>query len=964
MNLADPRTTVLGREKCLSNWPCRYGLVVFAVIAASILRYTLDITFGYAQPFIFFYPVIMASALLGGTGPGLLATFGSAVIAWCLFLEPLNSFAQKSRRDAIGLLLFMAMGAAMSAIGAFFRRRSQRLRQADNSLRLFRTLMNNSNDAVEIVDPETLRLLDVNDTACKHLGYSREELLSMTVFDFDPNLDEARRSATVECLRRNEPFLSRAIHKRKDNSTFPVEVSLKYVCLDRDYLLAISRDITKRMVTEEALRESEDRYRDLVEHSSDLVCTHDLEGRLLSANSAPARALGYEVSELLRTPMKELIAPEHRMKFDGYLQRIRIQGCDEGLLSVVTRNGERRIWEYRNTLRTEGVGRPLVRGLAHDVTEQRVAERKVREREERLQLFVQHVPAAVAVFDREMRYLQASRRWLDDYGVGDREICGISHYEVFPQIPERWKEAHRRGLAGEIVQEETDCFTCTDGTVLWVRWEVRPWYETSGEIGGIAIFTENITEQHQAQEHLRQSEQRFRVALRDSPISVFNQDRDLRYTWVYNPQLYWQQEIIGKTDDELLGAAKAAKLTELKRKVLSSGIALREEVRVARNGRTLSFDLNLEPLFDDEGNVIGIAGTCMDIARLREMADRLELAKDKLAQEKSYLEDEIRSELGFKEIIGQSPALAEVLKKARIVGPTDSTVLLLGETGTGKELMARSIHHLSSRASGSFVKLNCAAVPSGLLESELFGYEKGAFTSAVSQKAGRIELADKGTLFLDEIGELPLELQPKLLRVLQDLEFERLGGVRTLRVDVRIVAATNRDLKRDVEDKKFREDLFYRLNVFPLELPPLRERRSDIPILVHHFVRKHAARMGKAIESIPAETMDILQNWNWPGNIRELENLTERMVILSKGRTLAPPPAELLEASDIAEDSLTEIEREHIIRILRETRGVLSGSGGAASRLGIKRTTLQSMLKRFGIEARDFRNGSGVVGEA
>jgi formate hydrogenlyase transcriptional activator len=293
------------------------------------------------------------------------------------------------------------------------------------------------------------------------------------------------------------------------------------------------------------------------------------------------------------------------------------------------------------------------------------------------------------------------------------------------------------------------------------------------------------------------------------------------------------------------------------------------------------------------------------------------------------------------------------------VAPTDSTVLLLGETGTGKELIARSLHALSARSDKSFVKLNCAAVPSGLLESELFGHEKGAFTGAVSQKLGRIELADKGTLFLDEIGELPLELQPKLLRVLQDREFERLGSVRTFHVDVRIIYATNRDLRRDVAEKKFREDLYYRLNVFPIYLPPLRERKQDIPILVRHFVDKHAARMGKHIDSIPAEIMRILENWSWPGNIRELENMIERMIILSKGHVLAPPPAELSMQCDAGPDDLGEMEREHIVRVLRETNGVVSGSDGAAARLGLKRTTLQSMLKRFGIEVQEFRRGNG-----
>jgi formate hydrogenlyase transcriptional activator len=383
---------------------------------------------------------------------------------------------------------------------------------------------------------------------------------------------------------------------------------------------------------------------------------------------------------------------------------------------------------------------------------------------------------------------------------------------------------------------------------------------------------------------------------------------------------------------------------------------------IPSGSKSYAFDVTVEPLFDTDGNVIGITGASMDIAQLRDMTNRLQDARDKLVQEKLYLEGEIRTELGFEKIIGQSPALLEVLKNVRVVAPTDSTVLLLGETGTGKELVARSVHSLSSRRDQTFIKLNCAAVPAGLLESELFGHEKGAFTGAVSQKVGRIELADKGTLLLDEIGELPLELQPKLLRVLQDREFERLGGIRTLHVDVRIISSTNRDLQQDVADKQFREDLFYRLNVFPIDLPSLRQRRGDIPILVRHFVSQHSARMGKHIDTISEETMAVLQSWNWPGNIRELENMIERMVILSQGRELAAPPVELDTPQEIADDNLSEMEREHVIRVLRETGGVLSGADGAASRLGLKRTTLQSMLKRFGIELQEYRRGNGTFG--
>ena len=1226
-------------------------------------------------------------------------------------------------------------------------------KQADHALRLFRALIDQSNDAVEVIDPDTLRFVDVNDKACKDLGHTREELLAMTVLDIDPNGRDISHPASLEKLRVRGSVVKESLHQRKDGSTFPVEISVKFVQLERSYFVTVARDITDRREAQRALRESEDRYRGLVEHSEDLVCTHDLNGRLLSINPAPARVLGYEVDELLKVPMRELVAPEFRAQFDQYLERISSNGSDQGLLCVLTKDGQRRIWEYRNTLRTDGVASPLVRGVAHDVTERKVAEDALRRSEQRMRLFVEHAPAAAALLDRDMRYVQASRRWREDYGLGDRELIGISHYEIFPEIPERWKEAHRRCLTGEVLREERDPFERADGRVQWVRWELRPWYE-KGQIGGIAIFTEDvtarelaadalrkseeryrmlfektvagvaiismggkvidcndawarmfghaaaadcrgsqiqncyrdptqrepllaelcqsgvfinrewellrtdgtpfwvllnstlikegqgepliqstmfditkrkraetalrrseesyrnfvaqssegifrqdvdapipidlpeeelvrrilndsylaecndaivkmyglnsvqdflgrrliefvdpndpsnleltrqyirsgfrvvdresfetdvqgnpkvfrnsmigivedsklvrtwgiqrdvteqvkleeartaaetalrksaehfqllveqasdgifladsegryidvnsagasmlgytreevlqrsiadilapgesqrlpceiaryeggavttsewkfrrkdgsfftgevcgrrlpdgrlqgilrdITERMKAQEIMRRSEERFRVALKDSPITVFSQDRDLRYTWIYNPQLYWQHDALGKTDDEVIGPKKAATLNELKRKVLASNVGTREEVAIPQNGTSHVFDVTIEPLFDAQNNVIGITAACMDIARLREMADRLQESRDRLAKTKSYLESEIQTELGFEEIIGQSPALREVLKKARVVAPTHSTVLVLGETGTGKELVARSLHQLSSRRDNTFVKMNCAAVPSGLLESELFGHEKGAFTGAVNQKIGRIELADKGTLFLDEIGELPPELQPKLLRVLQDREFERLGGVRTLRVDVRIISATNRDLRQDVAHRKFREDLFYRLNVFPIELPPLRERRDDIPMLVQHFISKYSARMGKPIASIPEETMRILRQWNWPGNVRELENVIERMVIMSKGSILAGPPAELSEAEYAAEDNLTDMEREHILRVLRETNGVLSGNDGAASRLGLKRTTLQSMIKRLGIHPREYRTGA------
>ena len=331
--------------------------------------------------------------------------------------------------------------------------------------------------------------------------------------------------------------------------------------------------------------------------------------------------------------------------------------------------------------------------------------------------------------------------------------------------------------------------------------------------------------------------------------------------------------------------------------------------------------------------------------------------KNRLTEEKLYLEGEIRTELNCEEIVGESAPLKRMLTQAKTVAPTDSTVLVLGETGTGKELVARAIHRMSSRHQASFIKLNCAAIPTGLLESELFGHEKGAFTGAVSQKVGRLELADHGTLFLDEVGEIPLELQPKLLRVLQDHEFERLGSTRTLKVDIRLIAATNRDLMEAVAGKQFRSDLFYRLNVFPIIVPPLRERSKDVPLLVHYFVQKFARRMNRGIKTIPTEAMNAIQAWRWPGNVRELENFIERSVILTEGSVLRVPLVELTSADRVEQETeLTRVERQHILRILRECGGVIAGRHGAAVRLGMKRTTLQSRMSKLGIRRADYQN--------
>jgi formate hydrogenlyase transcriptional activator len=398
--------------------------------------------------------------------------------------------------------------------------------------------------------------------------------------------------------------------------------------------------------------------------------------------------------------------------------------------------------------------------------------------------------------------------------------------------------------------------------------------------------------------------------------------------------------------------------TEIMKRADSEGLKSGCAVPLILHGRalgTLSVVSRKEDAFtDDDKALLSRIGAQVALATANSMAyQEISLLRDKLAKEKLYLQEEIQTAYNFEEIIGDSRALKLVLKEVQTVAATDSTVLILGETGSGKELVARALHNHSNRRERTFVKLNCAAIPTGLLESELFGHEKGAFTGAITTKIGRFELADRGTLFLDEVGEVPLELQVKLLRVLQEQEFERLGSTRTIRVNVRILAATNRDLDYMVEEQKFRSDLYYRLKVFPITVPSLRDRPEDISLLVRHFAQKFAQRMKKRIETIPSEAMNALQAYHWPGNVRELENFIERSVILTQGPDLVVSLDELKHAPGHTMNSkpttLEQAERDHIMRALQASKWIIGGPTGAAAKLGMKRTTLQSKMQKLSI---------------
>jgi len=568
-------------------------------------------------------------------------------------------------------------------------------------------------------------------------------------------------------------------------------------------------------------------------------------------------------------------------------------------------------------------------------------------------------PDGILVADEDGKITQANPQLEQLFGYGPGELQGEP---IETLIPERFRAAHpiyRKTYSSDPHMRPMGAGLelfgrRKDGTEFPVDIMLSPLEIAEGR--RILAVVRDITDQKLANEALRHSEQQFRSLFEFSPdgILVAGQDGRIRQA---NPQVerlfgYRQAELQGQPVEILIPerfrsshpAHRVSYGSKPRMRPMGAGLELFAR---KKDGSEFPVDIMLSPIETSDGRVI--------LTVIRDISEKKLV--ERLSEEKQYLEAELSTEHSFDDIIGENSGLKQTLQQAATVAKTDSTVLILGETGTGKELIARAIHRISSRKERAFVRLNCAAIPAGLLESELFGHERGAFTGAVSQKVGRLELAHQGTLFLDEIGDLPLELQPKILRALQEKEFERLGGTKTISVDLRLIAATHRKLAKMVDDGQFRSDLYYRLKVFPVSVPPLRERRDDIPLLVSYFVEKHARRMNKRIETIPPETMQAFSRWKWPGNVRELENFIERAVILSPGAVLRAPLTELELSEETAAPETRDLEtaeRDHILKVLREAKGMISGPKGAAARLGLKRTTLNSKLKKLGITREDY----------
>jgi PAS domain S-box-containing protein len=636
-----------------------------------------------------------------------------------------------------------------------------------------------------------------------------------------------------------------------------------------------------------------------------------------------------------------------------------------------------------------GIGRPVLDeagnlttfiGTTMDITQRKRAEEELRKQKAHFEKLFELAPEAIILRDIDNRVLRVNREFTNLYGFTPEEALGRSIRDlIVPEDQWRASEKLREALQrGERVNAELT-HKRKDGSRLAVSFVAAP-VQVEGNTPEIYAIYRDITARKRAEEALRRSE------------AYLSEGQRLSHTgsWarcVTSGDVYFSQEsyrIFGFEPD-----SKVTLETILGRIHPDDRLAARDTIQksITDSG---DFELNYRIILDDgsirhlhvlghpvrkpDGSVAEFLGTHVDVTEQRLSRKALEDAfaeinalKEQLFQENVALRQEIDETSMFDEIIGKSAALQKVLKEIETVGPTDSTVLILGETGTGKELIARAIHNLSSRHDNAFVKVNCAAIPTGLLESELFGHERGAFTGAIAQRIGRFELAHHGTVFLDEIGEIPLELQPKLLRVLQEREFERLGSSRTLKTDARLIAATNRDLSELVAEHKFRSDLFYRLNVFPIRVPALRERPEDVPLLVRHFAEIFSRRMGKLIQSIPADTMSALVSYDWPGNVRELQNVIERAVILSSHGVLRVSPAELRATSGVSpanaeispalvrptrtRTAVPPLTREQIEQALRDSGGRVGGADGAAARLGLKRTTLIAQMKRHAISS-------------
>ena len=749
---------------------------------------------------------------------------------------------------------------------------------------------------------------------------------------------------------------------------------------------------------EEALQASEERFRRIIDSIPGLVDTMTAEGNLEFVSQQCLDYFGMTIEELKGWTTSDIVHPEDLSRVLATWRRSIETGHPYDAEYRIRRADGVYRWFHVRALPWWDTEGHIIRwyALHTDIDDRKHVEEALRASEESSRLIVDSIPGLVSTMNAAGEPQYFNRQLLEYFGRTPEELKSwASNDLVHPDDLLRVTAENIRSVESGHPYDFEVRIRRADGVYRWFHVRNHPLREMHGHIASWYTLLIDIDDRKKVEERLQLlfditnqivSNLQLRDLLRAisgnirrvmqcdcASLALPNAENQLQLNVLdfQEGKGFFHEEGVYSIEESPYGTAfrtmKPLALDTPFTAWLDNAVVQR---RIGEGFKSLCFiplirrnraigTLNL-------GRLMGEVFNEQDLFFLGQVASQIAVAvenaleygqitqtKERLAEQKLYLEQEIRVEQNFEEIIGNSPRLKAAIESIRIVAPADSTVLIQGETGTGKELIARAIHNLSPRKGGAFVKVNCSAIPLGLLESELFGHERGAFTGAIAQKIGRFELAHKGTLFLDEVGDIPLELQPKLLRVLQEQEFERLGSNRTLRVDVRLVAATNANLAQLIAEKKFRSDLLYRLKVFPIDVPPLRDRREDIPLLVRYFSNKYARRMGKQIESIPKEAMEALSHYAWPGNIRELQNLMERAVLLSTGSSLRVPLGEILTCSDesaaIRGNALLQAEREQIVRVLRESNWVVGGDRGAAARLGLKRTALTYRMRKLGI---------------